>query len=99
MKKLDDRVRREGERVRVRRQPWRIERIDAGDGCELVELSGVGAENAGRRQRIVSPIDFMDPIDTTPRVRNAGRRRWRQALRRALLGDDRFGVLKTLQRA
>lgn len=88
-----------GDHVRVRRQPWRVERVDPGDNCELVELSGIGRDNAGRRQRVVSPIDVLDPIRTVPRIRRAGRSLWRSALRAALLSDDRLGVLKTLQRA
>src|SRR6187549_3023045 len=88
-----------GALVRVRRQPWRVERIDPGDAGALVTLAGIGRDNTGCRRRVVAPIDRLDPIAPAARLRSVGRRRWRRALRAALLGDDRLGSLKTLQRS
>lgn len=88
-----------GERVRARRQWWRVEHVDRGDACDIVTLKGTGRDNSGRRQRLLSAIDRLDTVAEHPRLRRVGATRWRRAVCAALLRDDRFGRLSTLRRA
>jgi superfamily II DNA or RNA helicase len=68
-----------GDRVHVRGEGWRIERLVQFTGCTRVDLSGLGARNRGRRRSVLWPFDR--PVRTARRVapRFASRRRWLRA--------------------
>ena len=90
---------RVGDRVRIRRQRWRIADVRAFEACRLLTLRGTGTSNAGAEQRVLSPFDLVEPIERAPRLRLARARRWRWRCR-ALLADARpAGALQTAHRA
>jgi SNF2 family DNA or RNA helicase len=78
-----------GDVVRARSQTWRVTSVRPYDGCRLVALTGLGANDAPSCE-LLSPFDHIQPI---PPACNAVRRvstaRWRRAAR-TLIG--RSGV-------
>jgi superfamily II DNA or RNA helicase len=88
-----------GDRVRVRRQRWRVADVRSYDACRLLTLSGIGADNTGTERRIITPFDFVEPLERTARLRIVRLRRWRQRLRTLLAGDGAAGSLRSALRA
>ena len=99
MQKLPTHAPRVGDRVRLRRERWRIVDLRAFDACQLITLCGAGASNAGAERRVLSPFDLVEPIERSPRLRLVRPHRWRRQCR-ALLAEARpAGALQTARHA
>ena len=98
MQKLQSVV-RVGDRVRVRRQQWRVVDVRPHEACQLLTLAGIGPFNTGNERRVLTPFDLVEPLGPPERLRIVGLRRWRRRCR-AVLGDHRSaGDLRTARRA
>src|SRR5262245_48129844 len=71
---------RPGNRVSVRRQRWCVV---ATEPDEVVTLTGIGPGNAGIERRLVAPFERFEALEGRLRLRPAGARTWKRALRRA----------------
>jgi superfamily II DNA or RNA helicase len=82
-----------GDRVRVRGNAWRVERLVAYDDCARIDLSGLGVRNRGRPRSLLWPFDR--PVRWTPRTRPrfVSRARWVHGLRALLLSAVDHGAL------
>jgi superfamily II DNA or RNA helicase len=87
---------RQGDRVRVRREPWLISDLQLHDRCQVLTLSGIGVSNLHCRRRVLAPFETIEPLQRSDRIRRVGSRRWRRSCR-ALLG--RIGVWSALHTA
>jgi superfamily II DNA or RNA helicase len=90
---------RVGDRVRVRRQRWRVANVRAYDGCRLLTLSGIGALNTGTERQIIAPFDLVEPLERPARVRIVPPRRWRRRLDALLACHGPSGSLRAALRA
>jgi superfamily II DNA or RNA helicase len=76
---------RQGDRVRVRREPWLITDLQHHERNQVLTLSGIGNANLHRRRRVLAAFETIEPIQRPVRLRRVGARRWRRSCR-ALLG-------------
>lgn len=69
---------RVGDRVRVRRQRWRVTAIDEAPGCRTLTLDGLGPGNLREQRQLFEPFGDVAPIDAPrPALRwRAGQSRW-----------------------
>lgn len=79
-----------GDRVRVRRERWRIAAVEGDAACRVLRLDGLGPNNVAEERTLLEPFETIEPLG--PRhAGNArrlgdlpwqsGRRRWRTACR------------------
>lgn len=72
-----------GDRVRVRRQRWRVAAIDESPGCRTLTLDGLGPANLHEQQHLLEPFERIEPLASDARAARwvRGRRAWRWAWR------------------
>jgi superfamily II DNA or RNA helicase len=88
-----------GDRVRVRRQRWRVVEVRSHEACELLTLIGLGPLNGGKERRILTPFDLVESLAPAERLRIVGLPRWRRRCR-DWLGENRAaGDLQTARPA
>jgi superfamily II DNA or RNA helicase len=85
--------------VRVRRAHWRIAGIQPYEDCRLVTLTALGHTPADLERRILTPFDFVEPLDRPTRPRVVGARLWRQFCRARLSAHTPPGSLRSPVRA
>src|SRR6188768_1004670 len=84
---------RVGDRVRVRRQRWSIVAAQQYDTCQLLRVSGLGAQNAGVMRSFVLPFEDLEPLERQRHPRVVSLRRWRRVCRSVLTGHGPAGSL------
>ncbi len=84
-----------GDRVRVRRQCWRVLDVRAFETCQLLTLAGLGPFNLGTESSVLFPFDRIEPLERRPRVRIVRPRQWRRRCRSLLAADSPPGGLVT----
>ena len=90
---------RVGDRVRVRRQRWSIVAAQQYDTCQLLRVSGLGAQNAGVMRSFVLPFEDLEPLEPQRHPRVVSLRRWRRVCRSVLTGHGSAGSLRAAGRA
>lgn len=79
-----------GDRVRVRRERWRIAAIDGDAACRVLRLDGLGPHNIAEDRTLLEPFETIEPLgarhtDGSRRLGDlqwqSGRRRWRRTYR------------------
>jgi superfamily II DNA or RNA helicase len=88
-----------GDRVRARRQRWRVVNIRSHSTCAVVTLAGADALNAGATARLLTPFDVVEPVAPRVRTRLVGMRRWRRACRALLASQGPVDRLQTAHTA
>ncbi len=78
---------RPGDLVLVRRARWRIVRVRAYDGCQVVTLHGLTPPHLGTQRRVLVPFDQLEPIDHGPHPRIVRAVTWRRACRALIAAD------------
>lgn len=84
---------RVGERVRIRRERWRVAAVELLDACPLVTLDGLGPPNVHEQRQLLVPFEVVEPLAHLDAAGlphlpwRAGRRRWRRAVRSALVAN------------
>jgi len=86
---------RVGDRVRVRRQQWRVADVRSYDACRLLTLSGDGALNSGAERQIIIPFDLVEPLERPARLRIVRLRSWRRRLHALLACHGPAGSLRS----
>lgn len=84
-----------GDRVRVRRQRWRIAGIMRHDGCALVTLHGQSDSNLGLERQVLTPFERVEPLPGHQRARIVRAVRWRRACRALIASDGPADALQT----
>lgn len=82
-----------GARVHVRRQRWRVTEVRSYDSCELLTLLGIGAANAGRVQRVITPFEDVQPVGVRPAIRIVGERTWWRRCRDLVVNEGTSATL------
>jgi len=90
---------RVGDRVRVRRQRWRVVAARAFDSCRLVTLTGLGPFNIGLEQSVLVPFDRIEPLAPSTRIRFVRPQQWRRRCRALIASDTSAGQLRALHHA
>lgn len=78
-----------GDRVRVRRERWRVSAIGGDAACRFLTLEGLGPHNASEQRTFLEPVEIVEPLRPDHGGSRApselrwrsGRRRWRRTLR------------------
>lgn len=90
---------RVGDRVRVRRQRWRVSELRQYDTCTVLTLVGVGPSNRATERQVIAPFDLVEPLARSKRLGLVGPRRWRRAARALIAGDGPAAVLQAARSA
>lgn len=98
MKKLQSAL-RAGDRVRVRRQRWRVVKVQSYPACQVATLTGACGLNAGVKTCLITPFDVIEPIVRRVRTRLVGARRWRRVCRSLIASHGPADRLQTAHRA
>src|SRR5262245_546421 len=93
MQKLQQLV-RVGDRVRVRRQRWRVVAVRAYEASQLLTLAGLGPFNAGIHSSVLAPFDRVEPLERASRLRLVRSRLWRRRCRALIAADCAAGNLR-----
>jgi superfamily II DNA or RNA helicase len=75
---------RAGQRVEVRDETWLVVSHDVFERATLVTLRGVGDDNLGETQRVLTPFDRVKALEESTAIRRVSRRRVLQTAARAI---------------
>lgn len=82
-----------GDRVRVRRERWRVAAIDGDAACRVLTLDGLGPHNIAEERTLLEPFETVEPLGPSHAGGSrrlgdlrwqSGRRRWRRVCRELL---------------
>ncbi|MBM3770781.1 MAG: DEAD/DEAH box helicase [Acidimicrobiia bacterium] len=97
-----------GDRVRVRRERWRVAAVDGDVACRVITLDGLGPHNFAEQRILLEPFETIEPLGprTAPGTRRlgdlrwrSGRRRWRRACRHVLASVGPWTRLRSVDTA
>lgn len=83
-----------GERVRIRRDRWRIQSVTHYPDCQGIATIGCGGSNSGVARTFLLPFDRVLTGARAPCLRVAHRRGWAHHVAQSLLGSHPFGALR-----
>jgi superfamily II DNA or RNA helicase len=90
---------RVGDRVRVRHQRWVVTEIRAYEDCSALTLAGLGPDNLGLEQQILTPFDLVEPLTSPRSFRIVRATRWRWTCRQLIADSGPAGCLRTARSA
>jgi superfamily II DNA or RNA helicase len=85
---------RVGDRVRVRRQRWRVTSVTPYEACAIVTLSGQDDANFGVTRSILTPFEHVDGIAPRCQPRIVRPARWRRVCRHLIANNGHAGTLR-----
>ena len=85
---------RDGDRVRVRGERWRVGAMESFDDCETLHLTGCGRHNRGVRRVLLYPFDRPQPLDRRRTWTIVRPNRWLNTLRRLREDTASQGTLR-----
>jgi superfamily II DNA or RNA helicase len=91
--KLHDRL-AVGARVRVRGAVWLVNHVHPFDSCTIVQLTGIGRENAGQPTTLIDPFDRLQPEQAPATLRVVRKTEWGRAFKELLALDHPFDGLR-----
>jgi superfamily II DNA or RNA helicase len=90
---------RQGDHVRVRREPWLIADLHQHEQCQVLTLSGIGVSNRHRRRRVLAPFETIEPMRRSTRMRRVSARRWRRSCGALLARIGAWAAVRSAERA
>jgi superfamily II DNA or RNA helicase len=88
-----------GDRVKVRRERWRVARIHPYETCSVIDLQGIGPRNRRNGRRILLPFEAVERVPVERRPRHVGARRWQRECRRLVAAAGGADALRSAQTA
>lgn len=97
-----------GDRVRVRRERWRVSAVDGEAACRLLTLDGLGPHNASEQRTLLEPFETIGRLGAqspggAPSLADlswrSGRRRWRRAASHLLASMGSWERLRSVDAA